>query len=51
MGYRKWAIRSLFIIIGLLSLFLAIEQKQWKIIQDILTKLVEFENGGLPTYF
>ncbi|MHA1589831.1 MAG: hypothetical protein ACTSVA_04395 [Candidatus Njordarchaeales archaeon] len=49
MSKRKLSIRALLLIIGIISLVMAIKYEQWKFVKEILTKLIEFENGGLPT--
>jgi len=48
MNYKKWSIRAIFIIIGLISLIYAIKLEQWKFIKEILTSIIEYESGGLP---
>ncbi|MHA1616068.1 MAG: hypothetical protein ACTSX9_02025 [Candidatus Njordarchaeales archaeon] len=48
MSFRKISIRALLVIIGVISLVMAIKYKQWEIVKEILSKLIEYENGGLP---
>ena len=48
MKYRKLAIRALFLLLGILFLALGILSKQWQHVDDILSRVIEYENGGLP---
>jgi len=51
MNYRKWSIRTIFLILGIISLIYAIKSEQWEFVREILTKFIEYENGGLPQLF
>jgi len=46
---RDIAIKTILLVIGLISLIYAIYFKQWTYGKEILKKFVDFENGGLPT--
>jgi len=48
MGYRSIAIKTIILIIGLLSLIFTIHLQQWNYAEELLKKFIDFENGGLP---
>ena len=50
MSYRSILIKTLFLIIGLISAIYAFKTQQWVYVQDLLTKFVKYENGGLPGF-
>ncbi|MGQ4891099.1 MAG: hypothetical protein ACP6IP_01285 [Candidatus Njordarchaeia archaeon] len=50
MSYRSILIKTLFLIIGLVSAVYAFKTQQWTYVEDLLTKFIKYENGGLPEF-
>lgn len=50
MSARDLAIKTIIVLIGLISLIYSIYLKQWTYGREILSRFIDFENGGLPEY-
>ena len=48
MNYRKWSIRAILLILSIISIVYAVKYKQWEYAKEILTRFIDYENGGLP---
>lgn len=49
-NYRKWSIRLLLLIAGVLSLIITVKIGSWDQVFDILNakRVIDYENAGIP---